>query len=196
MKPPSPSTRALLQAVLGPEQVNPQAIERWQAETDIERLEVGQFQLLPLVYQQMELVAADHPWLPRLKGVYRRTWMANQLARRAAADALQVLAAAGLPALLIGPAALALTVYADPATRPIGAPQVLTPTVDRLAAIRALTAAGWQPSPRTALAAVRCERWQAGHLFVKPLAGKEALQVRLCWHGLPLAPAPAWSAQL
>jgi hypothetical protein len=62
--------------------------------------------------------------------------------------------------------------------------------------MRALTAAGWQPSPQTAaLPAPRYERWQAGHLFVKPLAGKEGLQVRLCWHGLPLAPALAWSAQ-
>jgi hypothetical protein len=194
MKPLSSSTQALLQAVLALD-ANPDAITRWQAATDIERLEPGQFQLLPLVYHQTAEMGEEHPWLPRLKGIYRRTWFANQLALRAAEVALQVLTEAGQPALLIGPAALALTAYADPATRPIGAAQVLTPTADRLAAIRALTAAGWQPSPSTtALAAARCARWQAGHRFVKPRAGKEALQVHLCWHALPLAPAPARSA--
>ncbi len=195
MKPFSPSTQALLQVVLAPD-TNLDAIARWLAATNIERLETGQFALLPLAYRQMEPTADDHPWLPRLKGVYRRTWVANQLALRAAADALQVLGAASVPALLIGPAALSLTVYADPATRPIGVAQVLTPTADRLTAIQALTAAGWQPSPPTdALAAPRYARWQAGHLFVKPLASQETLQVRLCWHGLAQAPELAWSAQ-
>ena len=195
MKPLSSSTQALLQAVLA-SGTNPDAIAHWLAATNIERLEAGQFALLPLVYRQMEPTADDHPWLPRLKGVYRRTWVANQLALRAADDALQVLGAASVPALLIGAAALSLTVYADPATRPLSVAQVLTPTPDRLAAIQALTTAGWQPSPPTdALAAPRYERWQAGHLFVKPLSARESLQVRLCWHGLAQAPALAWSAQ-
>ncbi len=195
MKPLSPSTQALLQAVLAPD-TNPEAIARWLAATDFERLEAGQFLLLPLVYRQMERMAAEHPWLPRLKGIFRRTWFANQLALRAAEDALRVLAAAGQPALLVGPAALALTVYTDPGTRPIGVAQVLTPTADRLAAIRALTADGWQPAPLTDdLTTARCERWLAGHLFVKPFSGKETFQVRLCWHALPQSPAPEWSAQ-
>jgi len=195
MKPLSPSTQALLHAVLTPE-TNPSAIARWLAATDIERLEAGQFQLLPLLYQQLHGRADGHPWLPRLKGIYRRAWVANQLALKAAHAALEVLAAARLPALLIGPAALSLTVYADPATRPIGAALVLTPAAARQAAIQALTAAGWQPSPGTDnLAAPRFERWQAGHLFVKPHSATEPLQVRLCWHGLAQAPSPAWSAQ-
>lgn len=69
----------------------------WLASTNIERLEAGQFQLLPMLYPQLEQTAVDHPWLPRLKGIYRRTWFANQLALRAAAAALQVLTDA-LPA--------------------------------------------------------------------------------------------------
>lgn len=195
MKPLSSSTQALLQAVLTPA-ANPYALERWLAETNIERLEAGQSQLLPLVYPQMEQIASDHPWLPRLKGVYRRTWFANQLAIKAAHDVLDVLAMAGQPALLGGPLSLALTVYADPATRPIGAPLVVTPTTARLAAIRALMAAGWQPSPSMdALTTARFERWQDGYLFIKPLSGKESLQVRLCWHVLSPAPSPAWRTQ-
>jgi hypothetical protein len=191
----SPSTQALLQAVLAPD-TDPDAIARWQAATNFERLEVGQFHLLPLLYRQMERTADDHPWLPRLKGIYRRTWVANQLAFKAAQEALEVLAAAGQSALLVGPAALALTLYADPATRPIGVAQVLTPIADRPAAMRALTAAGWQPSPATDdQLAPRYERWRSSQLFVKPFSANETLQVRLCWHGLPLAPAPAWSAQ-
>jgi hypothetical protein len=195
MKLSTPSTQALLQALLQPE-VKPHVLERWLAETNIERLAAGQYQLLPLLYPQMARIAGDHPWLPRLKGVHRRTWFVNQLAIKAAHDALAVLAAAGQPVLLIGPAALALTLYADSAARLIGAPLLLTPTTDRLAAIRALIAAGWQPSPQIdALTTVRFERWQAEHLFLKPLSGKETLQVRLCWHALPSAPSPAWSTQ-
>lgn len=195
MKPLPPSTQALLQAVL-PSEIDRQALERWLATTNLERLEPGQFHLLPLVYRQMEQTAVNHPWLPRLKGIHRRTWVSNQLAVRAARETLDLLAAADIPALLIGAVALALTVYADPTTRPIGAPQVLTRTSDRLAAIQTLTAGGWQPSPPTnALTAPCYERWQAGHLFTKRLSENEALQVRLCWHAAPSGPIPAWGAQ-
>lgn len=196
MNRPSPSTQALLHAVLRPDEMYAQAVQTWLAETEIDRLEPGQFQLLPLIYPQIQRIASDHSWLPRIKGAYRRVWYANQRAIRAASDALQVLAAAGQSALLIGPAALALTVYGDQTLRPIGVPQVLVATEHRRAAIHALSAAGWQPSPPTSsLTKLRVERWQSGYLFARPSSSQEVNQVRLCWHGLPQAPLPAWGSQ-
>lgn len=196
MKSLLPSTQALLQAILGPEDRQVPAIQQWQAITALERLEPGQFQLLPLIHQQVEALASDHPWLPRIKGIYRRTRFANQLALKAAAEALQILERAGLPALLIGPAALALTVYTDQRPRLIGVPQVLVPIAERLAAMRALCAAGWQAAPQSGdLAAPRLARWQAGQRLHRPLSAKDGLVVYLCWHALPLAPVPAWSTQ-
>ncbi|NCC36261.1 MAG: hypothetical protein EOM24_30260 [Chloroflexia bacterium] len=192
----SPSTQALLQAVLHPDETPPQALQTWLAATELNRLEPGQFNLLPLLYPQLQRSAAEHPWLPRIKGIYRRVWYANQRALKAASDVLQVLEASGQAALLIGPAALALTFYDTQALRPVGVPQVLVPTEDRGRAIQTLSAAGWQPSPPTAsLTSERFVRWQAGHLFSRPTANQHVDQVRLCWHVLPRAPLPAWNKQ-
>ncbi|MBP1464206.1 nucleotidyltransferase family protein [Candidatus Chloroploca sp. M-50] len=195
----SPSTQALLQAVLYPDEPHPQALQTWLAATELNRLEPGQFHLLPLIASQLQRIAPEHPWLPRIKGIYRRVWYANQRAIRAASEVLQMLEASGQAALLIGPAALALTVYAaDQAQtlRAVGVPQVLVPTEDRGTAIQVLSAAGWQPCPPTSrLTEPRFARWQAGYLFAKPSANQEVDQVRLCWHALPYAPLAAWGSQ-
>ncbi|NCC37048.1 MAG: hypothetical protein EOM24_34335, partial [Chloroflexia bacterium] len=194
----SPSTQALLHAVLHPDEPHPQALQTWLAATELNRLEPGQFNLLPLIVPQIQRIAPDHPWLPRIKGIYRRVWYANQRALRAVSACLEVLEAVGQPALLFGPAALALTVYADQAQtlRPIGVPQVLVPTEDRGTAIQVLSAAGWQPCPPTSrLTEPRFARWQAGYLFARPSANQDVDQVRLCWHALPQAPLAAWSKQ-
>ncbi|WP_129671695.1 nucleotidyltransferase family protein [Candidatus Chloroploca sp. Khr17] len=192
----SPSTYALLQAVLPPDAPNSQALRSWLAATELNRLEPGQFHLLPLLYPQLQRSAPEHPWLPRIKGIYRRVWYANQRALKAVSDVLQVFDGAGQPALLLGPAALVLTVYDTQALRPLGVPQVLVPTEDRGRAIQTLSAAGWQPSPPTAtLTSERFVRWQAGYLFSRPTANQHADQVRLCWHALPRAPLSAWSKQ-
>ncbi|PDV97069.1 nucleotidyltransferase family protein [Candidatus Chloroploca asiatica] len=192
----SPSTQALLHAVLRPEETYPQAVQTWLATTELNRLEPGQFHLLPLIVPQLQRIAPKHPWLPRIKGIYRRVWYANQRAIRAASDVWQVFDAVGQSALLLGPAALALTVYDTQALRPIGVPQVLVPTEDRGTAIQTLSAAGWQPSPPTAsLTNERFVRWQAGYLFSRPTANQHVDQVRLCWHALPYAPLAAWGSQ-
>jgi len=71
----------LLQAALQNQSEALTAFAAWQGTVDIDDLPPGQFELLPLLYRNMQRAGLEeHPWLPRLKGIYRRAWYANQLA--------------------------------------------------------------------------------------------------------------------
>jgi hypothetical protein len=64
-------------------QDDPGALESWQqwlGMVDLEGLlDTTSFRLLPLVYHNLAAQQLEHPLKTRLKGIYRRTWLENQL---------------------------------------------------------------------------------------------------------------------
>ena len=55
--------------------------EQWLNTVDFDHVEMDKhtFSLLPLVYHNLMRQKYDHPLMPRLKGIYRRTWLENQV---------------------------------------------------------------------------------------------------------------------
>ena len=175
----------LLRAGLLSDEAATAAFNAWQSAVDIDTLPPAQNTLLPILARNLERLNIDHPWLPRLKGIYRRTWYANQVALRTQADVITALNAANLPALVIGAAALASTAYPELAQRPIHAGEIVVPpdTVDET--IGTLNNMGWRAepaSPRQGNPSFRT--WAAGLRFVN--GQKQVLWLR--WHGIPDIP--------
>jgi len=99
---------------------------------------------------------------------------------------LQTLESAGIPALVVGGAALAQTIYPEPAQRPILVSEIIVPFEQGGAAIRQLQSAGWQPTPRLPLTEdAPARRWLSSYRF----ANADGQILQLGWHVLPDAPA-------
>ena len=78
---PSPSQRELLEVALGTGEEAQAAWQRLRPTLDLDNLEPGSFALLPLVYQALVENGSDDSLLPRLKGIYKNTWVRNNLTR-------------------------------------------------------------------------------------------------------------------
>lgn len=187
-----------LLAALGTDQPDVEAFDRWQASVDIEELPPGHYLLLPLIYASLEARHHDHPWLPRMRGVYRKIWYASQVALRSALEVVEALQAAGQPALLTGAAALAHTVYPQPALRPLFQPEVIVPLAGADTALRVLDGLGWRAEPAAPhLSSPAFRAWVAGQRFVNG----QGQALWLGWHVVPSLPcadldAACWAAAI
>ncbi len=74
--------RDLLRAALLSGEPAATAFVSWQKEADLDHLPFAEHSMLPMFYHNLAELGVDHPWMGRRKGVYRRTWYANQLALR------------------------------------------------------------------------------------------------------------------
>jgi hypothetical protein len=131
----------------------PEALEAWNewksrhdlVETHLDR---GSFRLLPLLYRNLAARGSDDLALPRLKGIYRYWWCANQRLLFQAAAIVRELEGAGVPCLVLKGAAAATLHYRDSGARPMGDIDVMVP-LDRAAdAVARLGAIGWQATRR------------------------------------------------
>ncbi len=163
------------------------SFDAWQRNVNIDDLPPSQFELLPLLYRNLAQQGIEqHPWLPRLKGIYRRTWYANQLTLRTLSSALTILRACDIPTLVTGSAALALTTYPEPAQRPISTPEIVVPSDLAETAILKLQTSGWKPNPMLSLADDADYRsWLPGHRF----SNGQGQILQLWWHVLPSVPS-------
>jgi hypothetical protein len=89
----------------------------------------------------------------RLAQAYTQARIANFLAFAALAEILRTFASAGIPAVTLKGAALAVTVYEDPACRSLGDLDLLVPPAAVPAAVRLLVDLGYAPLPGRAAGA-------------------------------------------
>jgi hypothetical protein len=153
---PTAQQETLLRAaLLSSPQSRQAALAAWQEwRPNLEHgLDASTFRLLPLVYHNLKQHGLDDPLLGRLKGVYRKTWVENQLLFQQSAPILDLFAAAGIPTLVLKGAALVQRYYGDPGLRPMRDVDVLVPSAERPAAFQALQAAGWQAQVHPGLSA-------------------------------------------
>jgi hypothetical protein len=95
---PSERQKLLLRTACG----DAEAWRRLRPQLDLERLELGSFPVLPLVHRQLVQLGIDDPYLPRLRGIRRRTWALNRLGLDALAPALRALEDAGAEPVVVG----------------------------------------------------------------------------------------------
>jgi hypothetical protein len=153
---PTPQELLLLRAGLWQGEAGLAAWREWRrGAPDIDSLEPGSHRLLPLVYRNLGPLLADDPDARRLKSVYRRSWMVNQLGLKIGRRAIEALQAAGLETLVLKGGALIASAYRDAGARPMGDLDVAV-RPDRVAeATQALRSAAFTPAeedPERALA--------------------------------------------
>jgi hypothetical protein len=103
---------------------------------------------LPLVGWNLRDAPVDdrsRAWFQRAR---HGMWAANVRLLSAAAPAVNALAAAGIPVILLKGASLATTVYENSALRPIGDVDILVPPDRAVAALHLLGDRGWHPPRR------------------------------------------------
>ena len=161
-----------------------EAFEKWQSSADLDRLSPGLYELLPLVYDKLADYGMDHPWKSRLKGVYRRSWYANQLSFNALKDVINGLDGV-TPILVTGAAALARLVYKRPGLRPIPVPEIVVPEETVVSVTDHLREIGWRPCPPAPqINDVTYRICVSGHRFTD----SKGRVILLSWHMLPEIP--------
>ena len=157
------------------------AWEQWQACTDLNQIDNRSYRLLPLVHRNLKAFGVEHPYMDRLKGVRRRTWLENQLILRGGREALLALHAAGIETMVLRGAANIDLYYKDAGLRPIRDCDVLVPEGKAVDAVRALERAGWSRiTPAPAKLTPRFRGFRSSMAF-RSSAGVE---LRLHWHVL------------
>jgi len=105
---------------------------------DLDRLPAALASLLPLVYRNAAVLDRDDPETPRLKGLYRRTWYANEALFHRLASVLRLFAQAGIDTLVLRDAPLVVRYYKDSGLRPVAAVELLVHTEQATAAVALL----------------------------------------------------------
>jgi hypothetical protein len=143
------------------------AWRRWRDAIDWEaHLDHDDFRLLPRTYRNLCEQGVADPLLPRLKGITRQAWFANQRRLRHFHPTLRSLAAAGVELLIVPPTAVLLDDPAAVLDRHAPLACAVRP-VHVETAIACLWRAGWRTG-------VRVPRWS--------LAGFVLAADRLAWH--------------
>jgi hypothetical protein len=151
------------------------AWERWRHRYDLASIDAASQRLLPLLARKLP-GSADRRVV---QGVYRRSWVRNQLLFAQAGRAIEALEQAGIRTLLLKGVALSLLHYRDAGLRPMEDADVLVRPGDMAGAVAILRGLGWHPreeEPRS---------WPPPHQPGWPLAGPGGAEIDL--HGYALA---------
>jgi hypothetical protein len=109
----------------------------------LDDLDTASTALLPLLHRQLERRGLDDPLLPRLRGVYRRTWYVNQLRLDRVRGALLALHEAEVDPLVVSGWELPVRYYGDLGLRPAAALHVLVRPDEAERGEQALRDHGW-----------------------------------------------------
>ncbi len=141
---PSAEQELLLRAALLPGPAAGEAWSAWRAVVDLnDKIDDGSFRLLPLVCRNLERAGVEADDLARLRGVYRQTWLRNQVVVHRVAPVLRAFNAAGIQTMLLKGAPLALLTYGELGARPMGDIDVLVHPRHARRALQLLVDDGW-----------------------------------------------------
>jgi hypothetical protein len=186
---PSDPQRLFLRAALLDGNPSASTWRRLRASFDLDDPEPAVQPLLPLVYRQLERLGIEDPALPKLRGIYRRTWYVNELLLDRLKRVLEALQGSGVDPLVVSSWELPVLYYRDLGLRSVPALHVLVrpQVVGRTA--QALSEEGWtglqEPSESFLRSRhyVRFEQangdtcvvyWRLFHEFSDPEQGLEA----------------------
>jgi Uncharacterised nucleotidyltransferase len=142
---PTSLQERLLEIAIGPPNEAARAWTCVRPSFCLDKLEPGSFALMPLVYRALAGSGSNDPLLPRLKGIYRRSWVVNNVLLERTAEVAGALRRAGIRALFIEGPLLGTRFYGEHGLRPSGAVDVLVDPDAADAAVRVLARAGWNP---------------------------------------------------
>jgi hypothetical protein len=134
-----------LRAALHPGDAGLAAFTEWRRRVDFTAIDAPTLRLVPLIYRNIATLVGTDPILGRMRGVYRRTWVMNELRLAECTRAVAALDAAGIPSVLLKGAAMIVRWIGDPGLRWMGDLDVLVKRAQARGAIALLAAEGWHP---------------------------------------------------
>jgi hypothetical protein len=179
---PSDRQRLLLRAALVGGEESADAWRRLRPAFRLDDLEPASTALLPLLHRQLERLGIEDPLLPRLRGIYRRTWYVNQLLLDRLVSALRAVQAVGAKPLVVSSWELPGHYYGDFGLRSAAALHLLVRPQDVAAAEAALAGDGWTIPLERSRNSVRFEKpngdqcvlcWRLFHEFSDAASGAE-----------------------
>jgi hypothetical protein len=144
---PTEQQRLLLLCALGDDAVVHDSWARVRPGLDLDSLDEGSHGVLPLVYDALARTGIAEPLLPRLKGIYKKAWFANQLLLDGARRPLGMLRHAGVEPLLLHGSAVMAAYYPGAAKRRVPFLDVAVRPGSEERALRALERTGWTRHP-------------------------------------------------
>ena len=136
----------LLRACLLSDEPALRAWERWIELVDFEKLDSTSYAFLGLLYQNLRRQGIENAYMPRLKGIYRRTWYANQLISKQFADLLTTLSSKEIEYLVMANSSLQAysPVCQESGYRSFSSLNLLVRSVKDPALLNVLSSQGWQ----------------------------------------------------
>jgi Uncharacterised nucleotidyltransferase len=185
---PSDRQKLLLRAALWEGDRSAKSRLRLRPSFDLDTLEPSSYVLLPLIYQQLERLGSEDQLLPKLRGIYRRTWYLNQLRLDRLKPALEAVHETDVDPLVVSSWEFPICYYRDLGLRAVPELSLLVRPACVGHASRALSEAGWtgpmEPS-ESFLRSTHCARfegasgaaclvyWRLFHEFVDPARARE-----------------------
>ena len=138
----------LLRAALSPDEQD--ALSAWlqwtrQVDFNFDTIDQGSYRLFPLIYTRLHDSFPDAPHITRLKGIYRKSWIENQLALHTARQVMRRFSKYGLSFLILKGLPLLKQYYMRPGTRPMADIDFLFPRHKIPEAIRLIEQVGYSP---------------------------------------------------
>jgi hypothetical protein len=149
---PTELQKLLLRTAFTGEEASAAAWRQVGPQLDLDELELGSFPLLPLVHRQLDRLGIEDRDVPRLTGIYRRTWYLNRVRLEGLTPALRALEDCGAEPVVVDGWQIPAHYYdGDFGLRPVEDLDVLVRPGRADAAARALARAGFE-GPRDVVA--------------------------------------------
>lgn len=175
---PDDNQELLLKAVLQNDGAAIESWNEWRRRISVEDLDLGSQRLLPLLLHRLRELGVDHPDLRRYRSVDKYAWLQNQQLVWQAREVLELLDAAGIPAMLLKGLAVGPLYYPDLRLRPMSDFDLLIPGPRVYEAARLLVEKGWRSPDETSLASERFRRTRHAACF----RNNRGVELDLHWH--------------
>ena len=114
---------------------------------DLERMERGSFELMPLVARNLAAVGSTDGRLPKLAGIHRRSWVKNNLLLDRLLAAAAAFDSRGIGFVVVEGPPQAERYYGDLGLRPTSTIHLLVESTEMPAALSELSSLGWREQP-------------------------------------------------
>jgi len=171
-----PDELLLLHAIL--EKSDSKAIayyEQWTEAVDFEKVEGGNFRLLPLLYKRLAQTNQPVSHLNRLKGIYRQSLYRNSMLFHRAFLILAELEKMGVEVVLLKGMAIVVAYYKDIGARPMNDVDLLVREEDVQKTLQFLKVQGWQSVSGSRLSK------PVKHIHSLDLRNKEGYELDVHW---------------
>ena len=170
----------LLKIVLGNETEAVVSWKEWCARVYFDDIGNSSLHMMPAVHRRLVKIGLEHPLLPKLKGIHRRTWFANQFLFSRVVSVLKEMAQEGIDFVIIKGGGM-LKHYDDIGLRPMHDVDILVNKVVVYRVIGLLDKLGWIAYPRLSLDQVKNTILKTDHAWA---FSKNGATIDLHWHAL------------